>query len=78
MTYAGLRLTTAPIATDRPVEPFLTRQPCYSQMTYYLKEACSPGAPGPLALAGAGCLTVGAGRFRLPAWLITDDPGREE
>jgi hypothetical protein len=47
-------------------------------MTYYLKEAWSPGVPGLLIPVGAGCLTVGAGRFRLPARLISDNPGREK
>jgi hypothetical protein len=78
MTYASTHPAAAPIGPDRPDEPILTRQPCYSEMAYYLKEACSPGASGALTLAGAGCLTVSAGRLRLPATLITDDPGREE
>jgi hypothetical protein len=43
------------------------------------KEAWSPREPGTLFLDGAGSLSnESAGRFQPPAWLISDDPGREE
>jgi hypothetical protein len=78
MTYRRFRPPAAPGAHGRPGEPSPARQPCNEEKTYYLKEAWSPGVPGSLIPVGAGCLTVSAGRFRLPTWLISDDPGREE
>jgi hypothetical protein len=78
MTYGSVR-SPAPLATGWGTgEPSPTRQPCYLGTAFNLKEAWSPGGPGALSLAGAGCLSVSAGLFWLPAWLIPDDPGREE
>ena len=84
MTYRRFRPPAALGAHGGPGEPARALQPCNAEMTYYLKETRSPGVPGSLMPAGAGCLTVSAGRFRLPAWFISDDrgrpdyPGREE
>ena len=78
MTYRRIRPPASPGAHGRPAEPSLVRQPFNAEMTYYLKEAWSAGVPGSLIPVGAGCLTVSAGRFRLPARLNSDDPGREK
>ena len=78
MTYRRFRPPAAPGAHGRLGEPSRALQPCNAQMTYYLKGAWSPGVPGSLIPVGAGCLTVTEGRSRLPARLISDDPGREE
>ena len=77
MTYCRFRPPASPGAHSRPA-PLPARPPCNAEMTYDLKETWSPGVPGSLIPVGAGCLTVGAGRFRLPARLIPDDPGREK
>ena len=78
MTYRSVRPPTALAARWRVSEPSPTRQPCYLDNAKYLREAWLPGEPGSSALAGAGWLSVSAGRPRLPAWTISDDPGREE
>jgi hypothetical protein len=78
MTYRRIRPPASPGAHGRPAEPSPARQPFNAEMTYYLKEAWSAGVPGSLIPVGAGCLTVSAGRFRLPARLNSDDPGREK
>ena len=78
MTRPGV-LPRAPQAGRDPVEPNRGPRPCHSGKAENYKEAWSPGEPGTLFLAGAGSLrNVSAGWFRLPAWLISDDPGREE
>jgi hypothetical protein len=78
MTHRRFRPPAPAGAHGRPGEPPPARQPCIAEMTYYLQETWSPGVPGSLVPVGAGCLTVSAGRFRLPAWLISDDPGRPD
>jgi hypothetical protein len=78
MTYGSVR-SPAPLAAGWGTgEPSPTRQPCYLGKAFNLKDAWSPGESGTLSLAGVGCLSVSAGWFRLPAWLISDDPGREK
>jgi hypothetical protein len=78
MTYRRIRPSASPGAHGRPGEPSPARQPCKAEMTNYPRQAWSPGVPGSLIPVGAGCLTVSAGWFRLPAWLISDDPGRPD
>ena len=69
----------APQAGRGPVEPNGGLCPCHSGKAEKYQEAWTLGEPGTLFLAGAGSLrNVSAGWFRLPAWLISDDPGREE
>jgi hypothetical protein len=77
MTRGSVRPSVPLAGRGSPGEPSPTRRPCYPEKAYYLKEAWSPGVPGSSTLAGTGWLSVSAGRFRLPAWLISD-PGREE
>jgi hypothetical protein len=78
MTYRSVRPAAVLTAPRRANEPSPAFRPCSGVKAYYLGEAWSPGESGSLVLAGAGCLSVSAGWFRVPARLINDDPGREE
>ncbi len=79
MRYPSAGLAAPRITGRWPVEPSRGLEPFHSGKADNYKEAWSPGEPGASFLAGVGSLSnVSAGRFRPPAWLISDNPGREE